>query len=172
MIFPWRDIAFLSWQQYLHKEVPRHYSSESTPLHKPPWTSIPSNPRSLDWEPKQSKAGRPCSGDDDHRRRGPRSGKSSGSYCGLVALLVVDGDGRNGEVRLEPEVTAEGSPSTAELRWRTSTSNLRTRTSESWGTCTCHQLDEHMLDRWDSTETDAAAARKNAGERRKGTVVH
>jgi hypothetical protein len=28
-----------------------------------------------------------------------------------------------------------------------------------------------MLDRWDSTETDAAAARKNAGERRGGTVV-
>jgi hypothetical protein len=84
----------------------------------------------------------------------------------------VDGDGRNSGIRLEPEVTAEGSLSTAELRWRTSASNLRTRTSESWGMCTCHQLDENMLDRGNSTETDAAAARKNAGERRGGTVMH
>jgi hypothetical protein len=29
-----------------------------------------------------------------------------------------------------------------------------------------------MLDRGESTETDAAAARKNAGERREGSVVH
>jgi hypothetical protein len=49
---------------------------------------------------------------------------------------------------------------------------LRTRTSESWGTCTCHQFDENMLDRGNSTETDAAAARKNAGERRESTVMH
>jgi hypothetical protein len=53
-----------------------------------------------------------------------------------------------------------------------SASNLRTSTSESWRTCTCHQLDEIMLDRGNSTETDAAAARKNAGERREGTVMH
>jgi hypothetical protein len=29
-----------------------------------------------------------------------------------------------------------------------------------------------MLDRRESTETDAAAARKNAGEHREGSVVH
>jgi hypothetical protein len=115
---------------------------------------------------------RPCSSDGGHRRRGPSAGIGSGAYCGLDALRVVDGDGRNSGVRLEPEVTAEGSPSTAELRWRMSASNLRTSTSESWGTCTCHQLDEIMLDRGNSTETDAAAARKNAGERREGTVMH
>jgi hypothetical protein len=66
--------------------------------------------------PNRAKRGWPCSGDGDHRRRGPRAGKGSGSYCGLVALLVADGDGRNGEVRRGPEAAAEGSTSTARLR--------------------------------------------------------
>jgi hypothetical protein len=59
--------------------------------------------------PNKEKWGRPCSGDGGHRRRGPRAGKGSGSYCGLVALLVVDGDGRNSRVRRGPEAAAEGS---------------------------------------------------------------
>jgi hypothetical protein len=172
MIFPWRDIAFLSWQQYLHKEVPRHYSSESTPLHKTPWTSIPSNPRSLDWEPKQSKAGRPCSGDGGHRRWGPSAGIGLGAYGDPVAPLVEGWDGRKEGSRWGPEAAAEGSTAMRVLwRW-TATKDLRTRFSELRGTCTCHQLDENMLDRGESTETDAAAARQNAGERRKGSVVH
>jgi hypothetical protein len=115
-------------------------------MHLTPWISFPSNPRSLAVNPNRAKRGRPCSGDGGHRRRGSRAGKSSGSYCGLVALLVVDGDGRNGGVRLEPEVTAEGSPSTAELRWRTLASNLCISFSETRGTCRYHQLEEDVLD--------------------------
>jgi hypothetical protein len=80
-------------------EVPRHYSTESIALQKTPWVSIPSNPRSLAVNPNRARRGRWCSGDGDHRRRGPRAGKDSGSYCGLVALLVAevvefDGDPR------------------------------------------------------------------------------
>jgi hypothetical protein len=141
-------------------------------MHLTPWFSFPSNPRSLTVNQNRARWRRPCSGDGGHRRRGSRAGKGSGSYCGLVALLVVDGDGRNSGVRLEPEVTAEGSPSTAELRWRTLATDLCKSFSETRGMCRCHQLDENMLDRGGSTETDAAAARKNAGERRGGSVVH
>jgi hypothetical protein len=146
MIFPWRDIVFLSWQPNLHKEVPRHYSSESILLHKTPWSSISSNPKPLVWEPRQSKVRRPCSGDGGHRRRGPSAGIGSGAYCGLVALRVVDGDGRNSGVRLEPEVTAEESPSTAELRWRTLATDLCKSFSETQGRCRYYQLEEVVLD--------------------------
>jgi hypothetical protein len=127
-------------------EVPWHYSTESTPLHKTPWTSIPSNPKSLAVNPNRAKRGRPCTGDGGHRRRGPRAGKGSGPYCGLVALLVVDGDGRNTGVRLEPEVTAEGSPSTAELWWRTLATDLCKSFSETRGKCGYYQLEEVVLD--------------------------
>jgi hypothetical protein len=86
-------------------------------MHITPWVSIPSNPRSLAGDRSRARRRRPCSGDGGHRRRGPRARKGSGTHGGLVALRVEDGDGRNGGVRLEPEMTAEGSPSTAELRW-------------------------------------------------------
>jgi hypothetical protein len=172
MIFPWRDMVFLSWQQKLHKEVPGHYSSESMALHLTPWISFPSNPRSLGWEPNRAKRWRPCSGDGDHRRWGLRGGKGTGAHEGSYAPRVESWGGRMGRVRRRPETTAAGSTSTARLRRWTWAKILRTRTSESWGTCTCHQFDENMLDRGNSTETDAAAARKNAGERRESTVMH
>jgi hypothetical protein len=43
-------------------------------------------------------------------------------------------------------VTAEGSPSTAELRWWTSAANLCISFSETRGTCRYHQLEEDVLD--------------------------
>jgi hypothetical protein len=59
---------------------------------------------------------RPCSGDGGHRRRGPRAGKGSGAYGGLVALLVEDWDGRRERSRRAPEAAAEGSPLTVVLQ--------------------------------------------------------
>jgi hypothetical protein len=172
MIFPWRDMVFLSWQQKLHKEVPGHYSTESMALQETPCTSISSNPKSLGWEPNRAERGRPCSGDGGRRRWGPRGGKGTGAHEGPYAPRVEGWNGRKEGSRREPEAAAEGSTATRVLRRWTSAANLRTRTSESWGTCTCHQFDENMLDRGNSTETDAAAARKNAGERRESTVMH
>jgi hypothetical protein len=96
--------------------------------------------------PNRVRSGRPCSGDGGRRRRGPSAGIGSGAYYGLVALRVVDGDGRNSEVRLEPEVTAEGSPSTAELRWRTLATDLCKSFSKTRGRCGYCQLDEVVLD--------------------------
>jgi hypothetical protein len=165
-------MVFLIWQQKLHKEVPGHYSSESMALQETPWVSESSNPRPLAVNPNRVRSGRPCSGDGGHRRRGPSAGIGSGAYCGLVVLRVVDGDGRNSGIRLEPEVTAEGSTATRVLRRWTWAKILRTRTSESWGTCTYQQLDEFMQDWGSLTETEAAAARKIAGERRESSVVH
>jgi hypothetical protein len=43
--------------------------------------------------------------------------------------------------------------------------------SETRGTCRYHQLEENVLDQRGPTETDAAATRKNAGERWGGAVV-
>jgi hypothetical protein len=85
-------------------------------MHLTPWISFPSNPRSLGWEPNRAKRRRPCSGDGGRRRRGPGAGIGSEAYGDLVALLVVDGDGRNSGIRLEPEMTAEGSTATRVLR--------------------------------------------------------
>jgi hypothetical protein len=141
-------------------------------LHLTPWRSFSSNPRSLGMNPSRAEQWRPCSGDGGRRRRGPRAGIGSRAYCGRVGLRVVDEDDRNSDVRPEPEVTAEGSTATRLLRRWTSANNLRTRTSETWGTCTCHQFDEDVQDWRSSTETEAAAARKIAGERREGAVVH
>jgi hypothetical protein len=126
--------------------APRHYSIESIALQKTPWVSFPSNPKSLAVNPNRARWRQSCSGDGGHRRRGSRVGKGLGSYCGLVALLVVDGDGRNSGVLLEPEVTAEGSPSTAELRWRTLSIDLCKSFSETRGMCRYYQLEEVVLD--------------------------
>jgi hypothetical protein len=171
MIFPRIAIAFLSWQQYLHKGVLGYYFSESKAMHITPWVSIPSNPRSLAVNQSRARRERPCSGDGGHRRRGPRAGEDSGAYCGLVALLVEDWKGRNRRARRGPEAAAEGSPSTAVLRRWTSAASLRTSFSETRGTCTCNQLNENTLDQRWPTETEAAATKKNAGERRGGAVV-
>jgi hypothetical protein len=171
MIFPRIDIAFLNWQQYLHMGVPGYYLPESMALQKTPWTFNSSNTRSLGWDPNRAKRRRPCSGDGGHRRRGPRAGKGLGAYGDPVAPLVEGWGGRKSRARRRPETAAAGSTSTTRLRRWTSTKDLCTRTSESRRTCTCNQLDENMLDHGGSTETEAAAVRKNAGERRWVAVV-
>jgi hypothetical protein len=43
-------------------------------------------------------------------------------------------------------VTAEGSPSTAELRWRTLATDLCKSFSETQGRCRYYQLEEVVLD--------------------------
>jgi hypothetical protein len=89
----------------------------------------------------RARRGRPCSGDGGHRRRGPRAGKDSGAYGGLVALLVEDWDGRNSRARRGPKAAAEESTAATVLRRSTSAKVLCMRASESRGTCRYNQLE-------------------------------
>jgi hypothetical protein len=84
--------------------------------------------------------GRPCSGEEDHRWRGPRGGRASGAHGGLIAPRVEGRGGREGGSRREPEVVAEGSTMTVMLRRPTPARNLRASINESWGSYWCRQL--------------------------------
>jgi hypothetical protein len=94
----------------------------------------------------RARRGRPCSGDGGHRQRGLRAGEDSGAYGGSVTPLVEGwGDRKDGD-RLEPEMVAARSPSTVRFRRSTSAMDLRTRTSESRGTCRYNQLEGFVSD--------------------------
>jgi hypothetical protein len=84
--------------------------------------------------------GRPCSGKEDHRRRGPRGGEASGAYGGQIEPRVEGRGGREKKSRREPEAAAEGSTTTVMLRRPTSMKDLHMSSSESWGRYWCNQL--------------------------------
>jgi hypothetical protein len=84
--------------------------------------------------------GRPCSGEEGHRRRGPRGGRASGAYGGRNEPRVEGTGGRERGSRREPEAAAEGSTTTAMLQRPTSVTDLRMSSSESWGRYWCTQL--------------------------------
>jgi hypothetical protein len=74
--------------------------------------------------------GRPCSGEEGHRRRGPRGGEVSGAHGGLIAPCVKGRGAREGGSRREPGVVAEGSTTTMMLRRPASVKDLRMSSSE------------------------------------------
>jgi hypothetical protein len=94
----------------------------------------------------RARRGRPCSGDGGHQRRGPRAGEDSGAYGGPVAPLVEGWGGRKEGSRRGPGMVAARSPSTARFWRSTSAKDLRTRSSESRGTCRYNQLEGFVSD--------------------------
>jgi hypothetical protein len=166
MIFPWIDIEFQSWQHNYIRGSFGYYLSESKGVQIAPWTFKSFNTRSLSWRQTQSKGrmavfrrGRSPAA----RSKGGRGCRSSRGFC--CTSRRGWGGRKDGSWR-GPEVAAERSPSTTRLRRSMLAGDLCTRTSKSRGRCTCNQLDENLLDQRWLMETEAAAARGNAGERR------
>jgi hypothetical protein len=97
---------------------------------QPPGLSILSIPRSLARGGRGTGDRRPCSGEEGHRRQGPRGGEASGAHSGLIGPRVKSRGDRKGGPRREPEAAVEGSTTTAMLRQPILARNLRVSTSE------------------------------------------
>jgi hypothetical protein len=100
-----------------------------------------SHPKSLARGGRETGVTRPCSGEEGHRRRGPRGGKVSGAHGGLIGPCVKGRGDWKGGPRREPEAAAEGSTTMAMLRRSTSVKVLHISSSELWGRYWCSQLE-------------------------------
>jgi hypothetical protein len=94
---------------------------------------VSSNPWSLARGGRGTEIGRPCSGGEGHRRRGPRGGEAPGAHGGSIGPRVEGRGGREGGSRREPEAAAEGSMMMVMLQRPMLVKNLHMSSSELWG---------------------------------------